>query len=58
MPLVSHSWGMLGFFLPKNDNAWIASDRRERLKLVATVLVSVAALAGGFGLLVFGLAAH
>lgn len=49
---------MLGFFLPKNDNAWIASDRRERLKLVATVLVSVAALAGGFGLLVFGLAGH
>lgn len=46
---------MLGIFMPKNDNAWLASDRRERLKLVATVLLSAAAIAGGFGLLIVGL---
>ncbi|HLP26184.1 MAG TPA: hypothetical protein VK477_10930 [Acidobacteriota bacterium] len=46
---------MLGFFLPKNDNAWLASDRRERLKLIATAFLSAAALASGFGLLIVGL---
>lgn len=49
---------MLGFFMPKQENAWIASDRRERLKVVATVVVSVAAVAAGFGLLIFGLLSH
>jgi hypothetical protein len=49
---------MLGFFMPKHENAWIASDRRERLKVVATVFISVAAVAAGFGLLIFGLFAH
>lgn len=49
---------MLGFFMPKHENAWIASDRRERLKVVATVVVSFATVAAGFGLLIFGLFAH
>lgn len=49
---------MLGSLMAKKDNAWIASDRRERLKLIATVLLSIGALAAGFGLLVFGLVAH
>lgn len=46
---------MLGLFATKNDNAWTASDRRERLKLVLTVLLSIGALAAGLGLLIFGL---
>lgn len=49
---------MLGFCMAKKNNAWLASDRRERLKLIVTVLVSVGALAAGFGLLIFGLLAH
>ncbi len=49
---------MLGFIMPKHDNAWIASDRRERLKTVATVVISVAAVAAGFGLLIYGVFAH
>ncbi|WP_415907849.1 hypothetical protein [Oleiharenicola sp. Vm1] len=49
---------MFSFCMAKKDNAWIATDRRERLKLIATVLVSVGALAAGFGLLIFGLVGH
>lgn len=46
---------MLGPFAPKNDNAWTASDRRERIKLVLTVLLSIGALAAGISLLIVGL---
>jgi hypothetical protein len=44
--------------MPKNDNEWTSSDRRERFKLIATVLVALGALAVGFGLLIFGLLGH
>lgn len=49
---------MLGLFAPKNDNAWTASDRRERFKIVLTLLLALGALAAGVGLLVLGLVAH
>lgn len=48
--------GMLGLFAPKNDNAWTASDRRERLKVVLTLLLAIGALSAGVGLLIVGLA--
>jgi hypothetical protein len=44
--------------MPKHDNEWIASDRRERRKLIATVLICVGAVAAGIGLLIVGLLGH
>lgn len=39
----------------KTENAWLESDRRERLKLVAATLALIVAGAAGIGLLVYGL---
>jgi hypothetical protein len=38
----------------RRDNAWIATDRRERVKNVLIVLALVAAVAFGIGLLIHG----
>jgi hypothetical protein len=46
---------MLGLLTPKKDNEWMASDRRERRKAVMAVLLLLAAVAGGLGLLIFAL---
>lgn len=39
----------------KTENAWLESDRRERLKLLAATLALVVAGVAGIGLLVYGL---
>jgi hypothetical protein len=36
---------MWGF--SRHDNAWLAADRRERLKNFATILIFAACVAGG-----------
>ncbi|HLP26185.1 MAG TPA: hypothetical protein VK477_10935 [Acidobacteriota bacterium] len=42
----------------KTENAWLESDRRERLKLVAATFALVAAVGGGIALLVYSLVSH
>lgn len=39
----------------KTENAWLESDRRERLKLLVATLALIVAGAAGIGLLVYGL---
>jgi hypothetical protein len=39
----------------KSENAWIESDRREKRKIILTVLVIVGAIAAGIAGLIYGL---
>lgn len=48
---------MPGFFR-KGDNAWLAADRRERLKNAATVVILVLAVIGGIVMLIVGALAN
>lgn len=39
----------------RNDNAWTQTDRRERRKTTAAVLIFLVVVLSGLGLLAFGL---
>lgn len=45
-------------FRRKSDNAWLESDRRERIKLVLATLALVAALIGGIGFAIYAFTSH
>lgn len=42
----------------RNDNEWLAADRRERRKTFLTVVVIVGILAGIAGLIIWSISSH